>query len=272
MIQLPLNIEMEKDTIFFFCGYEQTKPGHTVGPSTWGYYLLHLVHNGVGSVWTKNSEHFIGPGKGFLIYPDIITRYSSDKREPWEYSWIALKGQGVERILAETGLSVSQNIFRHHNFDFFKYFSIQHRNAISYSIQEVMLIKSNLYSFLSQLISLNPAEPDKEKKRQENLYVKAVVDIINTNFHNKITVEQIARHVGLNISYLGKIFKDEKGNTIKNYLTGVRIQRACELLKNTDYTVANIARSVGYEDQLQFSKIFRKYRSVSPERFRNENR
>jgi AraC-like DNA-binding protein len=272
MIQLPLDIEMEKDMVFFFCGYEQTRPGHTVGPSTRNYYLLHLVHRGTGSVWTKNSEHFLGSGSGFLIYPDVITRYSSDRKEPWEYSWIALKGRGVEKILEETSLSIDKNVFRHHNFDFFKYFSIQHRNAISYSVQEVMLLKSSLYSFLSQLIALNPAEPEKEKKSRENLYVKAVVDIINTNFHNKMTVEQIAEHIGLNMSYLGKLFKDEKGITIKNYLTSVRIQRACELLRNTEYTVADIARSVGYQDQLQFSKIFKKYRSVSPARFRNENK
>ncbi len=271
MKQIPLRLKMEEDVVFFFCGYHSTPPEHRIGPSVWDYYLIHIVHKGKGIVRTNNKEYMLEQGDGFVIYPNVISYYASDIKLPWEYSWIAVKGHGIKKILSRANISPDNNKFRHHNFDFFKYFSIGYENTININMANMLLIKSNFYSFFAQLINLNKKEKKKTNKDIKKIYIQAVENIINTNFHNRITVEQIANQVGLNISYLGKLFKSEKGISIKNYLINIRMKRACELLKSTDYQISDISRSAGYMDQLQFAKIFRKYKSVSPTDYRVKN-
>lgn len=271
MIQIPLNIEIEKNMTFFFCGYEKTNINHLVGPSTRDYYLLHIVHKGKGTVKTDNKEYLIEEGYGFILFPDTMAQYSSDHNDPWEYSWIAIKGKGIEKILCNTKLSTFRNKFIHHNFDFFKYFSIEHQNTLNFDILNVLKLKSNLYFFFEQLITLNKKEEKPINIMTKDLYINAVENYIKSNFHNNITIEQISIYIGLNISYLGSLFKTEKGISIKKYLTNIRIKRACELLKNTSYPISDISRSVGYADQLQFTKIFKKYTYVSPTRYRERH-
>lgn len=271
MIQIPLNIKMEENVIFFFCGYEQTVSGHSVGPLARDYYLLHMVHNGKGIIETQGNRHIIREGEGFIIYPNIITHYCSDTKEPWEYSWIAIKGDEINTILDRTTLSPEYNKFTHHNFDFFKFFSIEYQSAISFDTSAVLTIKSYFYSFFSQLVSLNGKDTEYREKAISDEYIEAVENIINTNFHNNITVKWISDYVGLNMSYLGNLFKKQKGISIKSYLTNVRLKRACELLKNTDYLISDIARSVGYYDQLQFTRIFKKHKLVSPSQYRSRS-
>lgn len=272
MIQIPLNIQIEDEMLFFFCGYERTPPDLSRGPSVWDYYLIHNVHAGEGFIRTNNEEYLIRSGEGFIIYPNVVSHYFTEKSNPWEYSWIAIKGKGIEKILYQTSISPFQNKFKHQNFDFFKFFSIEHQNAIRFDASNILLLKSNFYAFLSHIMVLNSKEVDRSLKDSKNVYIKAVENIVNTNFHNRISIEQISKQIGLDISYLGKLFKDEKGISIKNYLTNVRIKKACELLKNTNYQISDISRSLGYSDQLQFSKIFKKYKLVSPSKFRHQNK
>ena len=271
MIQIPLNIQMEENMVFFFCGYEKTKTNHTVGPSAWDYYLLHIVHKGKGIVKTNNKEYIVTEGNGFIIYPDIITEYLSDTKDPWEYSWIALKGNSIEKILENTNLAPFQNKFSHHNFDFFKYFSIENQNTLNFDISNILKLKSNLYFFFEQLIRLNKETEKQIPIKTKNIYINAVENYVNTNFHNNITIQQISTYIGLDMSYLGTLFRTEKGISIKKYLTNIRIKRACELLKNTNFPISDISRSVGYVDQLQFTKIFKKYKYVSPTQYRIDN-
>lgn len=271
MIQIPLHIQMEENMIFFFCGYEKTKTNHIVGPSAWDYYLLHIVHKGKGTVQTNNKEYLIEEGDGFIIYPDVITKYSSDNNDPWEYSWIAIKGIAIDKILYNTNLSPFQNKFSHPNFDFFKHFSIQYQNTLTFDISNILKLKSNLYLFFTQLITANKSIEKQTHIDTKNVYINAVENYINANFQNNITIQQISAYIGLNMSYLGTLFKSKKGVSIKKYLTTIRFQRACELLKNTNYPISDISRSVGYTDQLQFTKIFKKYKYVSPTQYRIEN-
>lgn len=84
------------------------------------------------------------------------------------------------------------------------------------------------------------------------------------NYHRKITIEEIARHVGLDRNYLGSLFKKHLNMPMREFLTGIRISKACGLLKREDIRIADVSRSVGYEDQLQFSKVFKKQKECAP--------
>jgi AraC-like DNA-binding protein len=258
--------------VFFFCGYEKTVPNHAIGPSVRDYYIFHIIHKGKGIVRSNAKEYSHREGTGFILYPEVVSYYASDGKDPWEYSWVAVKGTGIEKILSSTSLSPLQCQFNHRSFDFFKFFSAEHAGSIEFDTAAVLTLKSSLLSFFAHLVNLNGnAHGHKIEKGMEPVYIQAVENIIHTNFHNKITIEAISASIGLNISYLGELFKKEKGITMKEYLTKTRLERSCELLINTSHTIGDIARSVGYTDPLQFSKMFKKHKSVSPAKYRKEN-
>ena len=127
-----------------------------------------------------------------------------------------------------------------------------------------------LYLFLGKLIEIadNDSLFDYALSKQE-LYIKEAVGYIRMNYSRKISISQMARFVGLDRSYLCILFKELLKVSPQRYLIDFRVAKAMELMENDTLSIGDIARSVGYEDQLQFSKVFRKAHGVSPRQFRN---
>jgi AraC-like DNA-binding protein len=90
------------------------------------------------------------------------------------------------------------------------------------------------------------------------------------NYYRNIKIEDVAKYVGLDRSYLGSIFKKYLKTSMQSFLIDLRINKACRLLANENLRVADIARSVGYSDQLQFSKIFKARKGLSPLDYRKK--
>ena len=78
----------------------------------------------------------------------------------------------------------------------------------------------------------------------------------------------MVRFIGFSRGYLTTAFKRVYGISVQEYLLRVRMQKAKELLKATELQIQEIGERVGYEDQLNFSRIFRKYEGISPSEYR----
>jgi two-component system response regulator YesN len=92
--------------------------------------------------------------------------------------------------------------------------------------------------------------------------------IIRESYAENIGVEQIAHKMGLSMNYVGQLFKTVTGLRVTEYITLLRIERAKELLVNSNHKIYEISDAVGYNDQYYFSAVFKKYISVSPKEFR----
>lgn len=88
------------------------------------------------------------------------------------------------------------------------------------------------------------------------------------NYTKAISIEDIAKHCCVNKSYLSRKFKDENGITIVDYITHLRIRKACELLRDSQYSVSEISQRVGYEDYTYFCKVFKKEYDLTPLQYR----
>jgi len=109
-----------------------------------------------------------------------------------------------------------------------------------------------------------------KKINNKELYVKKAVELIQTKYSEKLTIIDIAKHVGLDRSYLCSVFKEYLGISPQKYLLNYRINKACDILKSTHISVGDVARSVGYQDPLMFSKMFKKIKGVSPSMYAKE--
>ena len=97
--------------------------------------------------------------------------------------------------------------------------------------------------------------------------VQQACEFIGNNLAMPITVEDIAAHVGLSRSRLYRLFMAELRLSPVQVLTQVRIRQACALLRRGDLSVKAVAASVGYENQLYFSRRFREVMGCSPTEF-----
>ena len=97
---------------------------------------------------------------------------------------------------------------------------------------------------------------------------KNIKQFIDENYYRKLTVKSISEKFFLSKDYIRNLFVKFYGLSPKQYIQIVRMERAKELLSKTDISINLIANSVGYDDALLFSKMFKKYFSVSPKKYR----
>ncbi len=103
--------------------------------------------------------------------------------------------------------------------------------------------------------------------KDERLIV--MLNYIQTNYRN-VTLESMAKEFHLSTPYLSKYIKDKSGKTFGEYVTEIRLKAAKTLLKNTTFTVENIAERVGYPNVEHFSRTFKKFFEISPAQYRNQ--
>jgi AraC-like DNA-binding protein len=108
-------------------------------------------------------------------------------------------------------------------------------------------------------ISANPHKSEVVDKIKEN---------IQENYKKEISLDHLAQFVGHSKNYLCKTFKENTGMTINLYLNKVRIDKAAELLVNTNLDIAEISHDVGYNNIYHFIKTFKKIVGTSPGNFR----
>ncbi len=99
-------------------------------------------------------------------------------------------------------------------------------------------------------------------------YFELAIDYINKNYRKDIDINIIAEHAGISYSHMRKVFRDETGDNITNFINRKRIKEAKELLKGTDMTVREIAVKVGYNNEQSLIRFFKKYMSMSPGEYR----
>ena len=251
-------------------GIEYCEPLHAFGPAVRDHFLIHCVLGGEGTFQCGNKRFRIGKGQGFLINPGIVTFYQADEQEPWSYAWIGFQGVKAEYYLKSAGINRDSPVFCFKDTEKIRCVI---EKMLSVSIMDThgeLVMLSCLYDFLALLVREGGAGA-KQNTRQKSseLYVRKTIEYIEKNYSRHLVIKDIAQVIGLDRNYLGAIFKKGVNMTLKEFLTVFRINRACELLEDNNLTIGDVARSVGYDDPLLFSKVFKNIKGISPSRFRD---
>ncbi|MDD3338153.1 MAG: response regulator [Lachnospiraceae bacterium] len=105
----------------------------------------------------------------------------------------------------------------------------------------------------------------------ENTTIYAIKSYIGENYDKEsLSVKDISEHVYLSTSYVCTLFKNETGQTLNQYLTEFRMERAKQLLSDPRYKISDISSKVGYADGNYFGKSFKKAVGLSPSEFREK--
>lgn len=110
------------------------------------------------------------------------------------------------------------------------------------------------------------------KQTKEYRLVQSMIEFMEEHLHENIGLQDIASHAGMGVSSLSTMFKDGTGSTVYDYLTNLRIDKACRLLQDTGMKMADIAALVGYQNENSFIRAFRKVKSTTPGKFRESSK
>ena len=97
--------------------------------------------------------------------------------------------------------------------------------------------------------------------------VAKTIAYIEENYMHRLTLASISANVNLSSSYLCRVFKSEVGISITSYLNNLRIRKAATLIKEQDLSLKEISAMVGIDDQLYFSRLFKKCMGISPSEY-----
>lgn len=107
----------------------------------------------------------------------------------------------------------------------------------------------------------------------ENCYNKKLHDIlrfINMNYHEKLSLSGISKMFAVSESYVARLFKQQLGTTLSDYINLIRIQAACDYLCNTKMKIGDIAYKTGFNNPYYFSRVFRKIHGITPGQYRKK--
>jgi two-component system response regulator YesN len=110
--------------------------------------------------------------------------------------------------------------------------------------------------------------PFGEALKNMDVRVQAVIALMDSSFHQELSVEDLARAVNLSSSYLAHLFKAETGVSLFQYLKSLRMRKAKELLETTFLSIKQIRNRVGVKDKCHFARDFKRTYGLTPTQYK----
>ena len=101
-----------------------------------------------------------------------------------------------------------------------------------------------------------------------NPHIRKALRYIAENFNQKLTLQHVAGEIGISPNHFSTLFHKTVGISFRDYLCQVRVEESKRLLLYTDYSLADIAAAMGFPDQSNFTKVFKRITGISPGKYR----
>ncbi len=223
-----------------------------------------------GTGWCEmGGQRFeVGPGDLLVIPAGVPHGYGAYERRPWTIHWFHAIGEHVALLCAQLGTSQTHPI---------AYLGID--NPLIELFQELRLTLEDDYSpprllYSAQLLTyifgrmIRRRSENQKEVPDAGQRVLRSVNFIKQHLEEVLEVDALASVTNLSPSHYSTLFRQLMGCSPKNYAIRLRMRRAAQLLETTTFTIQTIARMLGYNDALYFSRSFRLIHEVSPSEYR----
>lgn len=234
------------------------------------------------------------------VYQEYVRRENNNFRAPYnpELEFYAVIKAGnvnkVRQLLSESpftakeGLGeLSDNLLQNMKYHFVITIALIARYCIdggldvstSFGISDFYIKKADKATTLSEIndyhfhACVDYASQMKNLRKQKitSKQISKCIDYINDHLHERITLNSLAAYVGLNPSYLSRLFKNETGANVSEYILNVKIDTAKNMLSYSDYSAAEIASILAFSDQSYFTEVFRKHTGLTPKKYQSSH-
>lgn len=251
-----------------YCGLEECDAGHVYGPTERDEFLIHIILDGEGTYIVNNQTFKLKKNQAFLIRPGVSTVYKADVNTPWKYIWIGFDGTKAEEYLRFAGFREDNPVQTFKCIDQLKKCVIRILKASQLTIANSLIRESQLMEFLALLIKEKQANSKSDPVYSAQIYVDHAIEYIENHLQEQIKIQDIAKYIGIDRSYLTYCFKKQLNMSPQEYFIEYRLHIAAGLLKSTNVSIAGVAERIGYTDPFSFSKAFKKLFRMSPKNYR----
>lgn len=263
-----VDYDSSADACLYEIGEYVCEPEYSYGPIIRPRGIIHFVTSGKGMLTINDRTFNVHKDQIFYIPAGVSAYYIADSKDPWTYKWLHIGGSRVLEVLKDAGIDEYNPVFSIVDREsstrkrFYELFS-----EIFDNFTRELICISKIYELLDyfSVFSLHTSESSEKLQLQ---YVRTVIKYIHLKYSEQIHVDDISRALGLNRSYLSRLFHDATGSTIQDFLLTYRIKEASNMLKNSDSTISYIAFAVGYTDIYTFSKAFKRKTGMTPTMYR----
>lgn len=230
-------------------------------------FLLLYTLSGTGEIEYMDRHYFLSEGEGFLLDCHQHHAYRTSSGGSWNFAWFNMNGQSFSvyynqlisahkgPFLASEG-TVPGEIMQ----------KLMRCARLKSSMQSELLTSTAIIDLLTELITMGGGMED--ERISMPAYVEGIVELINANYRNQITLDALAAEFNVSKYHLSREFKRYTGFSPNEYVISVRINRAKELLRHTDHSVAEIAQMTGCGDTNHFIQLFKSREKLTPAVFR----
>ncbi len=252
----------ESETLKFDrCDTQDCSDGHSWGPGVQGGYVIHYILKGAGFYETGGKKYRVEAGQSFFMDKNSMTYYYPDMKDPWSYVWVNFTGSEVKSLINMTSffdMPVSPKADLKYIYNGFSK-DILSKSAKIYNDGLLRIL-------LAKYIEIYPS--NSESKSLDYLYV-AKQYIAANSYRQDFTVNELANAVGIERSYLYRLFRESDSMSVKEYIIDTRLKNAKRMLDGGVTQIKVVSYSTGYENPLYFSNAFKKKYGMSPKNYIN---
>ena len=232
------------------------------------YQLLYIV-SGKGHFYFHGEDRVVYAGRMVLIQPRQEQHYEYFGEDKTEVYWVHFTGSDVKNILHSYNIPMDDPIFYSGASSTYSYLF----KEMIHELQNCKTGYEDLLAMYLRQIFLLVQRTRQEERPTVSTYIQEEMEFarryFNEHYNEPISIQEYAESRNMSVCYFQRNFKQIVKHTPMQYLLTIRVNNAASLLETTDYSMAEIAAIVGYEDPLYFSRLFRKIKGVSPRDYRN---
>lgn len=227
-----------------------------------------LIFNQTGEGWFDQGEgqRPLQANQLLHIPPGCPHAYGADPNDPWSVYWFHFEGAGAEALLdwtnAQSGISVlnctsAESIRRQFNW----ILGVVEKGYSEHTLLELSRALINVLVLLHH-------NPLREHRHGVFEKIETIMLQMRSDLKRRPSLTDYAEEADLSVAQFSLLFKQHAGVSPMVYFNELRIQRASELLDDSELSVKQIAGELGFDDPLYFSRAFRKCVGLSPAQYR----
>ncbi|WP_255513384.1 AraC family transcriptional regulator [Homoserinibacter sp. GY 40078] len=229
--------------------------------------IVILCVDGSGWVEVDGVRHGIGAGSVALIPSPHPHAYGSSHRTPWTIWWCHLRGNDVPELFGATGATAERPVISLWSPERCVALIDEILSGLTRDQSPVRLVAATgaAFKLMTQIASdrLSAARDDP---------LQRALDYLAERVDSSVKVADLARLVGMSESRLATLVREATGGGVLAHHTALRMARARQLLDAGPFPIAEVARRLGYDDPLYFSRVFRRIHGMSPSEYRAQRK
>ena len=230
-------------------------------------YIFLYCTEGKGTIWINGKKYVLSENEAFCIPRFQKHCYYSDKKNPWSILWVHFKGEDTQYFPLDECKVV-------------RFKSSHASNRMMFLFDLLFRVLEGNYTlgnfiYISQVLLMVLAETYHREKKgdivEQNKHVTNIVKYMYLHIGENLYLEDICERFELSKSYVNTIFLKCTQHAPMEFFTNLKMRQACNMLRDSDMYVYEIAQQLGYKDQYYFSRLFKKVVGMSPKEYKGND-